>query len=88
MKTFSEFITEETKYNREKHSKKILKTYDTINKHYRRTNFSLKNSHTWRLVNRYDDLIDYMRQHDYEGWKKLCKDHEWATDHRGNDLLA
>ena len=87
MKSFSEFIAEET-YNREKHIKKIMKAMDSVRNHHRRTNFSMKNTHTWRLVNKYDNLIDHMREHDYEGWKKLCKDNDWSPAHRGNDLLA
>jgi enolase len=87
MKRFSEFIIEET-YNREKHTKKLVKMAQTLENQIRRTNHSHKNMTTWRLISRYDDLRDYMREHDYEGWKKFCNDRDWGVTHTGNDFLA
>jgi hypothetical protein len=87
MKSFSEFITEET-YNRDKHIKKLVKMAQTLENQIRRTRYSSNNSKTWRLISKYDDLRDYMRDHDYEGWKKFCDDRDWSPYHTGKDFLA
>jgi len=87
MKTFSEFIVEET-YNREKHIKKLAKMAKTLENQIRRSNYSARNSKTWRLIYKYDDLRDYMRDQDYEGWKKFCNDKDWSVYHTGKDFLA
>jgi HPt (histidine-containing phosphotransfer) domain-containing protein len=87
MKKFSEFIVEET-YNREKHIKKLAKMAKTLENQIRRTNHSSKNMTTWRLISKYDDLVQEIRDKDYEGWKKFCNDRDWSTSHRGNDFLA
>ena len=88
MKRFSEFITEETKYNRDQMIKKLTKAAQTLENQIRRTNHSSKNMTTWRLIRKYDDLVDEIRDKDYEGWKKFCNDRDWSTSHRGNDFLA
>jgi hypothetical protein len=87
MKRFSEFIVEET-YNREKHTKNLVKMAQTLENQIRRSNYSSKNSKTWRLIYKYDDLMQQMKEQDYEGWKKYCKDKDWSPSHTGSDFLA
>jgi hypothetical protein len=86
MKRFTQFINEE--YDREKHSKKLDKTTTSLNNHLRRNKYNHDNRRTWELVDRYDDLKSHMVKHDYDGWKKYCKDRGSHTSHGGHDLLA
>jgi hypothetical protein len=88
MKSFSEFVTEEKKYNRDQHIKKLVKMAQTLENQIRRSNYSSKNSKTWRLIYKYDDLMQQMKDQDYEGWKKYCKDKDWSPSHTGSDFLA
>lgn len=69
---------------------KITKLKKTISNHvYPKNggyNGSLNNARTTDLVDRYNDLVDLLKE---EGtWEEYCTSVDWSTSHDGYDIIS